>query len=225
MRIFEYENINEMSFDVVKTVMNFYDYYIKKQGYFSLVLSGGNTPKLLYEMLSMNHNIDWEKVYLVLGDERYVPLDDEYSNYKMINDILISKINIPKENFLYVNTEIKDIEKCALDYEKRIKDSFNEISFDLILLGMGNDGHVASIFPDVEISDKKYVDFVYPKNANPKVPRITLTYKAINNSKNILFLISGKSKINRLKEAFRNRIYPVSKVSPKENLLFFISKN
>ncbi|MBM7558471.1 6-phosphogluconolactonase [Marinitoga litoralis] len=228
MRIFEYENINEMSFNAAKTIVNFYDYYIKKQGYFTLVLAGGNTPKLLYEMLSVQSNINWKKVYLFLGDERYVPLDNEFSNYKMIKNNLISKIDIPKENVFYINTDISDIENCSKEYEERIKTFFDkkEVAFDLILLGMGEDGHTASIFPDTEVSNEKYVDFIYPENANPKLPRITLTYKAINNSKNVVFLISGEKKINILKEVLKGeKKYPVSKISPKENLLFFVSKN
>ncbi|SHE27277.1 6-phosphogluconolactonase [Marinitoga hydrogenitolerans DSM 16785] len=231
MRIFEYKNLNNLSFDVAKSIFNFYSYYIKKQNFFTLVLAGGNTPKLLYQILSSQYysRIDWSKVYIFFGDERYVPVNNDYSNYKMAYENLISKINIPEENIFRIKTEITPIEKCAEDYEKLILNFFKEknmdISFDLILLGMGNDGHTASIFPDTAISDNKYIDYVFPKNANPNVPRITFTYKTINNSKNVIFLINGEKKTKLLKELLKGKDYPAGKVIPKENLLFFISKN
>ncbi|WP_175418453.1 6-phosphogluconolactonase [Marinitoga sp. 1138] len=230
MRIFEYENINEMSFETAKTVFNFYDYYIRKQGYFSLVLAGGNTPKLLYQILASEYNlkINWNDVYIFFGDERYVDKENEYSNYKMAFETLISKIDIPPKNIFRIRTEIEPIEKCVEDYENQILKFFEkkdkDVSFDLILLGMGNDGHVASIFPDIEISNNKYIDYVIPKNANPLVPRITFTYNTINNSKNVVFLISGKEKIKVLNEVFRGKEYPVGNIKPCENLIYFISK-
>ncbi|WGS64188.1 6-phosphogluconolactonase [Marinitoga aeolica] len=230
MRIFEYNNINEMSYDAAKTIYNFYNYYIKKQNYFTLVLAGGNTPKLLYGILSSEYKnkINWNDVHLFFGDERYVDKNDVYSNYNMATETLISKIDIPKTNVYRVKTEILPIEKCAKDYENRILDFFKskkkDVSFDLILLGMGNDGHTASIFPDTPVSDDKYVDITYPKNATPKIPRITFTYKTINNSKNVMFLLSGEKKIKILKEIFEGKDYPTRFVKPKENLLYFISK-
>lgn len=230
MRTFEYNTINNMSFDVAKSIYNFYNYYTKKQGYFSLVLSGGNTPRLLYEILSSEYKerIDWKKVFLFFGDERYVDKEDKYSNYKMAFDSLISKIPIPPKNVFRVKTEIEPIEKCAEEYENAILNFFKsknkDVSFDLILLGIGNDGHTASIFPDTTVSKDKYIDYVFPQNATQNVPRITFTYKAINNSKNVIFILSGKNKINILKKLFKEKKYPASHVNPEENLLFFVSK-
>ncbi|GAB6188746.1 6-phosphogluconolactonase [Marinitoga arctica] len=228
MRLFEYETLNEMSFDVAKTIFNFYNYYIKKQNYFTLVLSGGNTPKILYQILSSEYKnkINWSNVYIFLGDERYTT-DKKYINYEMIYETLISKIDINPENVFRIHTNINPIEECAKKYEKNIMDFFKnkEISFDLILLGMGDDGHTASIFPDTIVSDDKYIDYVYPKHAKPKVPRITFTYKTINNSKNVIFIISGEKKIKIFREILKGKEYPAGKVNPKENLLYFISKN
>ncbi|WP_129408839.1 6-phosphogluconolactonase [Marinitoga lauensis] len=164
MRVINYENINEMSFDAAKTIYNFYNYYIKKQGYFTLVLAGGNTPKLLYEILSFEYKnkINWNNTFIFFGDERYVDKNNEYSNYKMAVETLISKIDISKSNIYRIKTEISPIEKCAEDYENRILNFFKykkkDVSFDLILLGMGNDGHTASIFPDTPVSVDKYID-------------------------------------------------------------------
>jgi 6-phosphogluconolactonase len=230
MRIFKYDNINEMSYNAAKTFYNFYNYYIKKNGLFTVALSGGNTPKLLYQILSSQYKglINWHNVYIFLGDERYADIKDNNNNFKMINELLLSKINIPKKNIFRPKTEIYPIEKCAEQYEKDIINFFKfikkEISLDLILLGMGNDGHTASIFPDTPVSDDKYVDITYPKNATPKIPRITFTYKTINNAKNIMFLLSGEKKIKILKEIFEGKFYPTSMVKAKENLLYFISK-
>ncbi|KLO22364.1 6-phosphogluconolactonase [Marinitoga sp. 1155] len=228
--IFEYNNLNDMSFDAAKTVYNFYTYYIKKQNFFTFVLSGGNTPKILYQILASQYSesINWNKVYIFFGDERYIDIDSEYSNYKMAYNNILSMINIPAENIYRIKTEITPIERCADEYENSIKiffrDKSKDVSFDLVLLGLGADGHIASIFPDIKISDDKYIDYVFPEKANPNIPRITFTYKSINNSKNVLFLLSGDRKIKVLKEVFKGKEYPAKYIKPKENLLYFISK-
>ena len=124
------------------------------QGRFSVALAGGSTPKALYSLLATNYvSFAWNRVFLFFGDERHVPATDPDSNYRMVNEALLSKIAIPSENVFRVAAENPDASAAASDYETQLRRFFElkprEVPrFDLILLGMGPDGHTASLFPD-----------------------------------------------------------------------------
>ncbi len=172
---------------------------ISKKGEINIALSGGNTPKLLFEVLAKEYTdkIDWSKVNLFWADERCVPPDDKESNFGMTEKILLRNIPIPEENVHRIfaggdpETEAR---RYSEDLERHIiiKNGFPE--FDLILLGVGDDGHTASIFPNqMELlnSNDAYAVAVHPVS---RQKRITLTGKAINNADRICFLVSGKGK-------------------------------
>ncbi|MFC1616735.1 6-phosphogluconolactonase [Candidatus Margulisiibacteriota bacterium] len=200
---------------------------IQKKGFFTLVLAGGNTPKEFYKYLAEKYASDtfWQKTCIFFGDERFVPIDSELSNYKMANEALLSKIPIPKMNIFRVKTELNSPDSAAKNYENIIISFFKEKNihnFDFVLLGLGLDGHTASLFPNSAVLDekKRLTSAVPAPEMEPKVPRITLTYPALNSAENIFFLIIGKEKEAVFKKvqinSGPNSIYPAGRISGKQ---------
>ena len=171
----------------------------------SLVLSGGSTPKLLYKLLASEGyraKIHWDKVLIFFGDERCVPPHDPLSNYKMAYEALLSKVPVPAENIFRMKGELAPLE-AAKEYEENIKSSLgDDPHFDIVLLGMGADGHTASLFPGTAAlnENQKLVAANYVEKLNTY--RLTLTYPAINASQNIMFLVAGKDKAETVKAVF-----------------------
>lgn len=196
--------------------------------FFSIALSGGSTPKIIYKYLSENFEdkIIWKKIKIFFGDERCVPLDSEESNYKMANESLLKNISIPKENIFRIKCENNPVKEAAC-YEEVLKSNLPLLNgvpqFDLVLLGLGEDGHTASIFPNqvnLFYSARLCEIAVHPQT---KQKRITLTGKIINNAKLIVFIVTGKNKANvmsKIMDANNSRsVYPASFVNPKNGKL------
>lgn len=206
--------------------------YLKKKKIVTLMLSGGKTPIPVYKKLGEEYKnkINWQNVHLFWGDERYVDKSSDLSNFKPAFDSLISKIEIPDKNVHRIKTELEP-EKAAKEYEKEIVSFFenDEPVFDLIMLGLGNDGHTASIFPDSEIinENERLVVNTAPYGS-PKVPRITVTYKILDKAENILFLSSHKGKEQIIDQIIKEpkiaeKKYPAAKVKAK-NIFMYIKK-
>ncbi len=171
---------------------------IEKKGKFTVALSGGNTPMSLYKLLAsptFSHLIDWKKVFIFWGDERCVPLDSHDNNAFNAKNVLLSKIKIPAKNIFAIPVDETPV-NAAIYYEAIIKIFFktDKPIFDLILLGMGDDGHTASLFPYTSIlkEKNKLVKEVFLADKN--VWRVSLTAPIINQVKHKLFLIAGKNK-------------------------------
>jgi 6-phosphogluconolactonase len=171
---------------------------IYSKGCFNFVLSGGNTPKQLYETLAappFSESIPWSKVYFFLGDERYVPLTDEESNYKMVQETLLQPLDIPEERIFRYDTT-QPPEDAAIKYYLDIRQYFNfqKAAFDLILLGLGDNVHTASLFPNTDVlSDRAPgIKSVLIKGSNSY--RLTMNAPLINQSHHIAFLVTGQSK-------------------------------
>jgi len=210
---------------------------IAARGQFTIALSGGSTPKGMYNLLasdSYRDKIDWNKVHLFWGDERSVAPDHDQSNYRMANEAMVSKIAIPAENVHRMHAESADIESPAKDYENVLKQVFSladgeQPRFDLILLGMGDDGHTASLFPGTKALAEKertvVVNWVEKFNTN----RMTFTAPAINNARNIVFMAAGANKVQPLKEVLvgeRNpELYPSQLVQPTDGKLIWLVDN
>jgi 6-phosphogluconolactonase len=208
----------------------FYDLateHIKEKGCFSCLLSGGSTPKILYQKIA-NHpaskRIHWKKVQFFWGDERCVPMDHIESNYKMASDVLFSKLPIPRINIHRIKTELPP-KQAAEEYQQEMSNFFSKKigqtglpSFDLVLLGMGTDGHTASLFPGTEAlhETEKWVVANYVEKLNAW--RITVTYKIINQARLILILAVGEQKAAVLKQILENEQpsgkYPIQDVQP-----------
>ncbi len=176
---------------------------------FTLALSGGNTPKRFYELLAtpqFSNNINWEKVFIFFSDERYVPHNDAESNFNMASKALLKHIPIPRKNIFAIPTSSSPA-KDAAAYETVVKTitGADKFSFDLILLGMGADGHTASLFSGTEIlhEKKRLVKEVFVKEK--KIYRISFTLPLINRAKQILLVVNGKEKQSILKKISGNR--------------------
>ena len=194
----------------------------KKDERFSFVLTGGKSPVKLYKYLAKNKNINWKKIDFFMGDERCVNENSNNSNFKMCKKYLLDKIKISKNQIYKISINNQSINKIALNYEKKIKEYFfnKKISFDLILLGIGNDGHIASLFLDnVNKKTNKNVNFVKKNDFS----RITLTLKCLNNSKSIFLWAPGKRKLNIIKKILLDKKfkYPVSFLKAKNKFLFY----
>ena len=182
---------------------------ITEHGVFSVALAGGNTPRRVYELLASNpfrDLIEWSSVHLFFGDERCVPPDHPDSNYGMVYKALISAIDIPAVNVHRMLGE-GNAEESAASYEEELRDFFAEVSwprFDLVLLGMGEDGHTASLFPgsDAVMEESKWV--VATRMEKPleiqSQQRLTLTLPVFNHAAHVVFLVTGKGKAERLAE-------------------------
>lgn len=199
---------------------------IQRRRLFSVALAGGSTPKSLYRLLAsenFRNQIEWKQVYFFFGDERNVLPDDDESNFRMANKNLFRLLEIKEQNIFRWQTESSDAEQIALEYELKIKDFFNltentpaeannsDMSFprfDLILLGMGADGHTASLFPFTKALDETerfaVVNYVEKLDAN----RLTMTFPIINNARNVIFLVSGAEKAEALREVLRGERQP-----------------
>lgn len=195
---------------------------VAAKGFFGVVLSGGATPLLLYSLLSSEYknDIDWKKAHLFWGDERCVPPDSAESNYGVARRSLISAIAIPPGNVHRIKGEL-DPHKAAAEYERELVsffglDGLTPPPFDLVLLGLGADGHTLSLFPGTQGLDEKERLVIANHVEKLKSWRVTLTFKAIENAKKTVFLISGADKAVVLNEALEGKDYPAGKVRGAE---------
>jgi 6-phosphogluconolactonase len=185
-------------------------------GRFSVALSGGSTPRLTYERLATREcssRVDWSHVYLFWGDERCVPPDRADSNYGMVRGALIDRVPIPSANVHRIEGEIEPAEAAAR-YEETLRQFFSRAgqeetrTFDLVLLGMGTDGHTASLFPNTEVLDERvhWVAAHYAGEAQGW--RVTLTPPSINAARHVTFLVSGAAKAQTLRSVLMGPCQP-----------------
>ena len=194
---------------------------IQKKGIFSTALAGGSTPKAAYELLSSSEfatQLDWSKVQIFWGDERCVPPDHPDSNYLMTYETLIKKIPIPAENVHRIQGELEPSEG-AKKYEEEIRTYLGETpQLDLVLLGMGDDGHTASLFPGTKpiYENTKLAAATYVQKLSSW--RITLTPVMINQALNITFIVAGANKAQTLRQVLEGKynpnVYPSQIIHP-----------
>jgi 6-phosphogluconolactonase len=184
---------------------------IESHGAFFVTLSGGSTPKSIFELLASpkySKNVEWGKVKLFWSDERCVPPSNKESNYHMAMEAGFATLPILKENIFRMPADSKNLEEAAQDYEKLIVDLVPGKSFDLVMLGMGEDGHTASLFPTthgLHAEDRLVVaNFIPQKN----VWRMTLTFECINNSQQIAIYVLGKNKTSMIKHVLTSPYDP-----------------
>jgi 6-phosphogluconolactonase len=199
---------------------------IAARGRFTIALSGGSTPRSLFTLLASSaRDFPWDRTYFFWGDERHVPPDNPDSNYRMANETLLSKVPVPAGNVHRVLAENPDAAAAALDYEQTLH-SFFQLddarpfpSFDLVLLGMGPDGHTASLFPGTSALAEKSRLVVANHLEQLHTDRITMTYPVLNAANCVLFLVSGADKAPALKEVLEGtgtvEKYPSKGVRPE----------
>jgi 6-phosphogluconolactonase len=186
---------------------------LQNQEFFTLVLSGGETPKILFKKLAsaeFKNKIDWKRIQLFWGDERAVPFTDDRNNAKMAFEILIDHIGIPNSQLHIMHTDIEPV-FAAKEYEKILHNFFDNTikSFDLVLLGMGDDGHTLSLFPGSDIIEDQTGDWVKAVyNKAQQMYRITLMPIIVNRSANIVFMVNGSKKAKVLQEVIEGKYLP-----------------
>jgi 6-phosphogluconolactonase len=202
---------------------------IEKQGYCAVALSGGKTPVGFYHHLSTVRGLPWDKTHIFLVDERFVPPDIPDSNFGMLRKALLSSISIPTKNIHPISTVEPSAIVAAEKYEEELKTFFKGAEgdlpeFDLILLGIGEDGHTASLFSGTEALREK-VRWAVPVMLGTILhDRITLTLPVINHAQNIFFLVSGRRKkviMRKLREG-HDRTLPAAMVKPEKGTLLFL---
>ncbi|PID58949.1 6-phosphogluconolactonase [candidate division KSB3 bacterium] len=239
-----YPDIEQLSAAAAELVCRKSVQAVDEHGSFTMALSGGSTPSALYELLAQtpySERIPWEKTYLFWGDERYVPTGHKDSNAAMALKTFVKKVPIHPGHICCIPTETPSPERAAENYEQELYRLFHVFApvskernipvFDLILLGMGPDGHTASLFPDSPVLEERerWVSAAPIPRLKPPLPRITLTFPVINAAGSVLFLISGAEKGRILKSILEDpqqarRMYPAARVQPSGELFYFISE-
>ena len=200
------------------------------KGYFSAALSGGKTPVYFCRRLVVSKNIvSWDNIHIFLADERFVPPYDKESNYGLIKEHLLNHVKIPDENVHRIPTEGITLERSARRYEEDIRRFFRSEGdsipqFDLIMLGIGEDGHTASLFPGA--SSLTVTERLAIAMTTDRIPhnRISLSLPVLINAKQIIFLVSGVNKARVLKEILENRKSPLpaALVQRKSKTAYFV---
>ena len=240
-----YKNLAALSSSAAMLVRTAAESAVKERGLFTLVLAGGKTPRLLYGLLAAppcKESMPWPSIHLFWSDERFVPAADPARNFQMAREALILKVALPPANIHPVPADAGSPHAAAVAYETSLKDFFKKTSsaevgkglfpvFDMILLGMGSDGHTASLFPhDAALQEQeKWVTAVSGSQAMPPVPRVTLTLPVINSSRCVVFLISGEGKKGVANASISNtnaarNIYPAAMVRPEGELHWLIDE-
>jgi 6-phosphogluconolactonase len=190
---------------------------VAERGSFTLVLAGGSTPKTLYQLLvddaALRVQLPWDKMVLLFGDERHVPPDHPDSNFRMATDTMISKAPLKPEQVLRIKGEYPDADRAAHEYEQGLRTRFKLREgqlprFDVVLLGMGNEGHTLSLFPgtkalhpDHRLVVRNWVGKLYTE-------RITMTAPVVNNAAQIIFMVTGADKAPALKAVLEGPCEP-----------------
>ncbi|AUT03754.1 6-phosphogluconolactonase [Nostoc sp. CENA543] len=213
------------SLDLILTKL---DTAIKQQGRFTIALSGGSTPKPLYEAIAQQ-KLPWDKIHVFWGDERYVPPDHPDSNELMARRAWLDRVDIPAANIHAVPTLDNNPELSATKYEQHLQAFFGSVpgefpSLDVVLLGMGDDAHTASLFPHTAaLTVRDRLITVGNKDGNP---RITFTYPFINAARSVIFVVAGANKRPALAQVFApqadDSTYPSRLIQPQGELVWLL---
>ncbi len=225
----------ELAREAARRFAELTEVFVGGAGRFTVALSGGSTPKAMFSILAQQPfagELPWSSIYFFWGDERPVPPDHAESNYRMAHEALLSKVPIPGENIFRIPAEAEDHERAAASYSETISQFFNLAEsdfprFDLILLGMGADGHTASLFPGT--TALRVNDRIVAANHVEKFHshRITLTAMTINRARNIIFLVAGEDKAPALKQVIEGERntekYPSQLIEPRGGTLLWMA--
>jgi 6-phosphogluconolactonase len=212
------ENIQELSWLAAVEFVDRAAEAIIRKGSFTVALSGGSTPERLFRMLAnparpFFERVPWKSVHLFWGDERHVPPDHPYSNYLLTYELLLSKVPVPPENVHRVRAEDPDANQVAEDYGAEIKEFFHLVEdewprFDLVLLGLGVDGHTASLFPGTSVLREKKRLVSAEWIESHKSYRISMTPLVLNQAACVAFLVSGAEKAGIVREVIEGMSQP-----------------
>lgn len=226
--IYVFSSLNDLAQKGAEVFADAASSAVREKGFFTVALSGGKTPLAMYERLAAK-NVPWKDVHLFWGDERCVHPSSPESNFGSAYKNLISKVNIPSGNIHRMKGEL-DPAEAALDYDGEIKDFFSSMgaapgipTFDLVLLGLGEDGHTLSLFPSTDAINER--TRLVAANHVPRLGawRITMTLPLVNETKCAVFLVSGAEKSAVLKEVIEGDLtYPAALIRPKKGKLLWL---
>lgn len=232
MELHIFEDGEALSNGAAKFIANHIATTLKTNPRYTIALSGGSTPKRLHQILAQSpykEQIDWSKLHIFWGDERAVPFEDSRNNAKMAYDTLLDFVPVPTEQIHVMRTDIGAVESAA-EYEKVLHRYFDDTatSFDLVLLGMGDDGHTLSLFPGQPvIHEEKLWATAFWLQAQDMY-RITLTKTIVNKSACVAFLTAGTAKAHALREvlkgAYNPDLYPSQVIKPVGELHWFVDE-
>jgi 6-phosphogluconolactonase len=229
-----FQTVDEFNKAAIEYIISIANKSIADSGRFTIVLSGGETPAKIYSLLAeppFSNQISWEKTFVFWGDERCVPFDSERNNAHNAIVLLLKKVSVPTSNIFRIPVDLVPIEAAA-KYQKTINNFFEVESpkFDLILLGLGENGHTASLFPGTEVVNEHGIGVreVYVKEENTF--RITMTAPLINSAYHILFLVTGEKKAVILKKvlagSYQPDKYPAQLIKPTDGeLVWFVDSS
>jgi 6-phosphogluconolactonase len=209
---------------------------VSERGRFTIALSGGSTPKSLYNLLATNarNSLPWDKMFFFWGDERHVPPTDDQSNYRMVDEAMLSKVSVPAVNVFRFAAENPDANAVAEAYEETLRKFFELKAgefprLDLILLGLGPDGHTASLFPGTAGLQEKSRLVIANWVEKLKTHRLSFTFPVLNAGRTVAFLVSGTDKAAALHSVLEENVpgeqYPAKLVQPKDGkLIWFLDR-
>ncbi|MBN2658330.1 MAG: 6-phosphogluconolactonase [Spirochaetales bacterium] len=230
-----YRDLDLMSTDAARSIRDYMIEVLRDKKSFSLILSGGSILQPLYRTLFYIDSLPWEKIHFFITDERCLPNKDLESNFQSAVKNLLKRSNIPLQNIHWINPEINPLEQAAKEYENTLVHYLgsNDNSFDLVLLTMGPDGHVASLFPGFAalMEKRKLVVLTDKALLDPRVQRITMTLPALNKTRRIMFFLSDENCSSILEEIMGRQAedkfnYPAELVRGSENYqIWYILRN
>ncbi|MCK4870454.1 MAG: 6-phosphogluconolactonase [Gammaproteobacteria bacterium] len=229
--IYVFDSVDDLIEMVVREWYQKANTALEERDRFDIALSGGRTPiPVLQKLVADNLEFDWSRTHVFQVDERFVPIDHADSNYKMLNEHLISRVNIPQDNVHRIKTESADAQLAAHEYAQQLNNHFDyELPrFDLVILGMGPDGHTASLFNVDELIANDEVLVQVTANSKAQHERITLALSVLNNARDIFFLATGTDKSGVLKKVLqdRNMQLPAAHIVPRDGqLVYFLDKD
>ena len=223
------KNTDELSRLFADWLVDYIDDTLKKQDRFTISLSGGSTPKKLYQLLATEEyapKIDWPKLHFFWGDERFVPFTDDRNNAKMTFEELLDHVPITKEHVHVMRTDLPP-DEAVEDYDVKLHKYFDgrQFTFDLVMLGLGDDAHTLSLFPGYPVinENQNWMSAFYLEEQ--KMYRITLTKSVVNRSARVAFLVSGGAKVHALTAVLYGEKnpekYPAQVIQPANGELYW----
>jgi 6-phosphogluconolactonase len=233
MKITITENPANLAQQAAEWIADYAESVLQQRERFTIALSGGSTPKALHELLAkppLRDRIDWSRVHVFWGDERFVPLTDEKNNARMAFDTLLDHVPVPKSQIHVMQTDLQP-EASMTAYEEVLHTYFDNHAhtFDLVLLGMGDDGHTLSLFPGTEVVNEERAWTKAFFLTQQDMYRLTLTAPVVNKAAAVLFLVAGANKADALYEVLHGTYqpdkYPSQRIKPDTNeFVWFVDK-
>lgn len=213
------ETADQVAIAAYQQILKSAEHAIAEHGTFKFVLAGGSTPEKVYRLLA-KADADWSKWYIYYGDERCLPADHADRNSLMATSAFLEKVAIPDTQIFTIPAELGP-EQAAKKYQQIVADA---LPFDMVLLGMGEDGHTASLFPEHKHQENELAHAVY-NSPKPPPERVTISAKALSNTQQLIFLITGANKQEAVKNWRSGQDLPVATIVPENPIDIYIDKD